>query len=55
MRVLLSNDDGINAPGFAVLEEIAAAISDDIWVVAPAEEQSARNAIASPARRPTRS
>jgi 5'-nucleotidase len=40
MRVLLSNDDGINAPGFAVLEEIAAAISDDIWVVAPAEEQS---------------
>jgi 5'-nucleotidase len=40
MRVLLSNDDGINAPGFAVLEEIAAGISDDIWVVAPAEEQS---------------
>ncbi len=40
MRILLSNDDGINAPGFAVLEEIAAAISDDIWVVAPAEEQS---------------
>lgn len=40
MRILLTNDDGINAPGFAVLEEIAATISNDIWVVAPAEEQS---------------
>ncbi|MBC2778160.1 5'/3'-nucleotidase SurE [Parasphingopyxis marina] len=40
MRILLSNDDGIYAPGFAVLEKIAATISDDIWVVAPAEEQS---------------
>lgn len=40
MRILLTNDDGINAPGFAVLEEIAATLSDDIWVVAPAEEQS---------------
>lgn len=40
MRILLTNDDGINAPGFAALERIAAQISDDIWVVAPAEEQS---------------
>ena len=40
MRVLLTNDDGINAPGFAVLEEIAAAIADEVWVCAPAEEQS---------------
>ena len=40
MRILLTNDDGINAPGFAVLERIAAALSDDVWVVAPAEEQS---------------
>ncbi|MEO1168050.1 MAG: 5'/3'-nucleotidase SurE [Pseudomonadota bacterium] len=40
MRILLTNDDGINAPGFAILEEIAATLSDDIWVVAPAEEQS---------------
>lgn len=40
MRILLTNDDGINAPGFAVLERIAATLSDDIWVVAPAEEQS---------------
>lgn len=40
MRILLTNDDGINAPGFAVLERIAAQFSDDVWAVAPAEEQS---------------
>ncbi len=40
MRILLTNDDGIHAPGFAVLERIAATLSDDVWVVAPAEEQS---------------
>jgi 5'-nucleotidase len=40
MRVLLTNDDGIHAPGFALLEEIAATLSDDITVCCPAEEQS---------------
>lgn len=40
MRVLLTNDDGIHAPGFKVLESIASRLSDDLWVVAPAEEQS---------------
>ena len=40
MRILLTNDDGVNAAGLEVLERIAAALSDDIWVVAPAEEQS---------------
>jgi len=40
MRILLTNDDGINAPGFAVLEHIARQISDDLWLVAPADEQS---------------
>ena len=40
MRILLTNDDGIHAPGFAVLEEIARSLSDDVWVCAPAEEQS---------------
>nr|WP_294850376.1 5'/3'-nucleotidase SurE [uncultured Sphingomonas sp.] len=40
MRILLTNDDGIHAPGFAALERIAHNLSDDIWVVAPAEEQS---------------
>lgn len=40
MRILLTNDDGIHAPGLAVLEKIAAQLSDDIWICAPSEEQS---------------
>lgn len=40
MRILLSNDDGVFAPGLAVLEEIARSVSDDVWIVAPHEEQS---------------
>jgi 5'-nucleotidase len=40
MRILLTNDDGIHAPGLTVLERIAARLSDDIWICAPAEEQS---------------
>ena len=40
MRILLTNDDGIHAPGLDVLETLARQFSDDIWIVAPAEEQS---------------
>ncbi|MEZ5680391.1 MAG: 5'/3'-nucleotidase SurE [Erythrobacter sp.] len=40
MRILLTNDDGIRAPGLKVLEEIARQFSDDIWICAPDEEQS---------------
>lgn len=40
MRILLTNDDGYHAPGLKVLEALAARFSDDVWVVAPAEEQS---------------
>ena len=40
MRILLTNDDGVNAPGLKVLEAIARLFSDDIWIVAPTEEQS---------------
>lgn len=40
-RILISNDDGVDAPGIKVLEEIARALSDDVWVVAPESEQSA--------------
>jgi len=40
VRILLTNDDGIHAPGFAVLESIAAKLSDDVWAIAPSEEQS---------------
>ncbi len=40
MRILITNDDGIHADGLAVLEKIAAALSDDVWVVAPETDQS---------------
>jgi 5'-nucleotidase len=40
MRILVTNDDGIHAPGLAVLERVARQLDDDVWVVAPAEEQS---------------
>ena len=40
MRILLTNDDGVNAAGLKVLEAIARTFSDDVWVVAPTEEQS---------------
>jgi len=40
MRILLTNDDGIHAPGLELLEAIAARLSDDVWVCAPLDEQS---------------
>jgi 5'-nucleotidase len=40
MRILVTNDDGIHAPGLAVAEAIARALTDDVWVVAPETEQS---------------
>src|SRR5450755_3117484 len=40
MRILVTNDDGIHAPGLAVAERIARALSGDVWVVAPETEQS---------------
>lgn len=43
MRILITNDDGINAPGLAALERIAAEVAGDdgeVWTVAPAFEQS---------------
>ncbi len=40
MRILLTNDDGIFAPGLTVLEEIARQFSDDVWICCPHEEQS---------------
>ncbi|OLL28469.1 5'/3'-nucleotidase SurE [Burkholderia sp. SRS-W-2-2016] len=39
-RVLLTNDDGIDAPGLAVLEAVAAQIAHEVWVVAPEHDQS---------------
>jgi 5'-nucleotidase len=43
MRILITNDDGINAPGLEVLTGIAEAIAGpggEVWTVAPAFEQS---------------
>jgi 5'-nucleotidase len=43
MRILVTNDDGINAPGLIVLEGIAKALAGpdgEVWTIAPAFEQS---------------
>jgi len=40
MRILLTNDDGIDSPGLHALREIALQLSDDVWVVAPETNQS---------------
>ena len=40
MRILCTNDDGIHGPGLKVIEEIARALSDDVWIVAPELDQS---------------
>jgi 5'-nucleotidase len=39
-RILVTNDDGIHAPGLAALIEIASQLSSDVWVVAPEVNQS---------------
>src|SRR5215208_60533 len=40
MRILITNDDGINAAGLDACEEIARALSEDVWIVAPEYDQS---------------
>lgn len=40
MRILVTNDDGIDADGLATLRKIAGALSDDVWVVAPQTNHS---------------
>src|ERR1700712_1601421 len=40
MRILVTNDDGIHAPGLIAAEKIARALTDDVWIVAPETEQS---------------
>jgi len=41
VRILVSNDDGVDAPGIKLLEKVARTLSADVWVVAPESEQSA--------------
>ena len=39
-RILITNYDGIEAPGLAILERIAGELAHEIWVVAPEHDQS---------------
>ncbi|MBD3639641.1 MAG: 5'/3'-nucleotidase SurE [Marinobacter sp.] len=39
-RILITNDDGINAPGLAILESIARNLAEEVWVVAPEHDRS---------------
>lgn len=39
-RILLTNDDGIDAPGLKVLEQVACQLAREVWVVAPLLDQS---------------
>jgi 5'-nucleotidase len=41
--ILVTNDDGIHAPGLMSLERIARNLSPDVWVVAPELEQSGKS------------
>jgi 5'-nucleotidase len=40
MRILITNDDGIHAPGLKACEKIARTLSDEVWIVAPETDQS---------------
>lgn len=39
-RVLLVNDDGIDAPGIQILKSVAENIANEVWIVAPVVDQS---------------
>jgi 5'-nucleotidase len=43
ITILVTNDDGIHAPGLKSLEDIARALSPEVWVVAPETEQSGKS------------
>ena len=43
MRILITNDDGMNAPGLVALESAAERLGADVYVVAPEREQSAKS------------
>lgn len=41
-RILITNDDGYKSAGLKVLESLARSLSNDVWIVAPEEEQSGK-------------
>ncbi len=44
MRILVCNDDGIDAHGLALLHRVAQKLSSDVWVVAPEAKRTAAGA-----------
>lgn len=42
-RILLTNDDGIDAPGIAVAAEVASQLAEEVWICAPAGDRSGRS------------
>ena len=40
MRILVSNDDGIDATGLSALEKVARTLSSDVWTIAPDGDRS---------------
>ncbi len=40
MRILVTNDDGVHSPGLDACAEIARALGDEVWIVAPEYDQS---------------
>jgi 5'-nucleotidase len=40
-RILLTNDDGVEAPGLKLLHKLVRRMAADVWIVAPETEQSA--------------
>lgn len=44
MRILVCNDDGIDAPGLRLLEKVARQLTGDVWVVAPDGKRTAASA-----------
>ncbi|MDD3288647.1 MAG: 5'/3'-nucleotidase SurE [Alphaproteobacteria bacterium] len=39
-RILLTNDDGIDAKGLSVLDEICQEFAEEVWIIAPKHDQS---------------
>jgi 5'-nucleotidase len=40
MRILVTNDDGVHSPGLDACAEIARALGNEVWIVAPEYDQS---------------
>lgn len=39
-RILITNDDGVAAPGLKILEGIARQLAEEVWIVAPEHDRS---------------